>query len=85
MDSLDRELYLSEQQLEKLTDSLSSRWDNGWYLNLEYVLNGNPFYPVGVDAIVTPLLSDAQKEGLAGLPESGRLRRFRRNVRRIHE
>jgi len=62
VDSLDRELYLSDQQREKLTDALSFHWHDRWYLYLEYVLNGNPFYPLGVDPIVTPLLTDAQKK-----------------------
>ena len=71
VDSLDRDLYLSDQQRDKLTDSLSSHWDDRWHLYLEYVFHGNPFYPLGVDPIVTPLLSDVQRKVWQGFQKVG--------------
>jgi hypothetical protein len=38
---------------------------------LEYVLYGNQFYPMGVDAWVTPLLDDSQKKVWQGAQKVG--------------
>jgi hypothetical protein len=62
IDVIDRELYLSPQQRTKLQESLSSHWDNGWQLYVDYLLFGNQFYPMNVDPLVNPILSDAQKK-----------------------
>jgi len=62
LDALDRDLYLSHQQRTKLTDALSSHWDDGWSIYLEYMLQGNQFYPMGIDPLVATVLSDTQKK-----------------------
>jgi hypothetical protein len=71
VDAMDRELYLSDQQRAKLTESLSSHWDDSWCTSLEYVLYGNQFYPVGIDAYVTPILDDTQKRVWLGTQKVG--------------
>ncbi len=67
VDVLDRDLVLSSLQREKVTESLSAHWDDGWCMYMEYVLYGNLFYPAGVDPFVTPLLSDHQKKVWQGV------------------
>jgi hypothetical protein len=67
VDVLDRDLVLSSQQREKVTESLSAHWEDGWCMYMEYVLYGNLFYPSGVDPYVTPLLSDHQKKVWQGV------------------
>jgi hypothetical protein len=60
VDAVDRELYLSQHQRDKLAESLSAHWDAGWGLYLEYVLYGNQFYPMTIDQYVSPLLNEHQ-------------------------
>jgi hypothetical protein len=62
VDALDRDLYLSDQQRATLTESLSSFWDDGWEIYLEYVLHGNQFYPMTMEPVLLPILSDVQKK-----------------------
>ena len=85
VDALDRELYLSDSQQEKLAESLSTHWDDGWCVCLEYLLVGNQFYPSDLDRLVTPLLSDAQKKVWQGSQKVSGFGRIRRNRRGIHE
>jgi hypothetical protein len=62
VDTIDRELFLSEEQRDKLAESLSAHWEDAWGLHLEYALFGNHFYPITVDPYVTPILNDNQKK-----------------------
>ena len=73
VDAVDREVYLSDDQRQKLTDSLSSRWDPSWTPTLEYLLYGNQFFPAGIDPYVTPYLDLAQKKIWAGAQRVGAL------------
>ncbi|MFI5459486.1 MAG: hypothetical protein ACHRXM_29015 [Isosphaerales bacterium] len=66
VDALDRDLYLSDVQRATLTDSLSAHWDDGWNVYLEYLLQGNHFYPFNIDHLVLPILSEAQKTAWQG-------------------
>jgi hypothetical protein len=71
VDSIDRELVLSSQQREKMSESLSSHWEDGWCMYIEYLLLGNQFYPHTVDQYVTPLLNDNQKRVWQGVQKIG--------------
>jgi hypothetical protein len=71
VDAIDRDLYLSDQQRAKLTESLASHWDDSWCASLEHVLYGNQFYPMGIDAYVTPYLDDTQKRVWQGTQKVG--------------
>jgi hypothetical protein len=71
VDAMDRDLYLSDQQRVKLTESLASHWDDSWCTSLEYVLYGNQFYPVGIDAYVIPIFDDTQKRVWQGTQKVG--------------
>jgi hypothetical protein len=71
VDALDRELYLTEAQREKLAESLTAHWDDNWCMCMEYVLYGNQFYPMGLDPYVTALLDDTQKKAWQGTQKAG--------------
>jgi len=71
VEALDRDLFLSDQQRARLTESLSSQWDDSWYVYLEYLLYGNQFFPMNIDPVVTPVLSDAQKKVWQGAQRVG--------------
>jgi hypothetical protein len=76
VDAIDRDLYLSDQQRVKLTEALRSTWDDSWCKNLEYVLYGNQFFPVGIDAYLIPLLDDTQKRVWQGTQKVGFMSNF---------
>jgi hypothetical protein len=61
VNAIDRDLYLSDGQRARLTESLSTHWDDGWNIYLDYMLQGNSFYPSGIDSVVSPVLNDVQK------------------------
>jgi hypothetical protein len=71
VDAIDRELYLSREQCERLEASLTEHWDGGWALYLENHLFGNKYYPMAIDPLVTPLLSDAQRKVWGGVAKVG--------------
>ena len=71
VDAIDRDLYLSGQQRLKLTESLLAHWDQNWSMSLEYLLYGNQFYPLGIDAYVTPYLDAAQRNIWQGTQKVG--------------
>jgi hypothetical protein len=71
VDAIDREVYLSDDQRLKLTESLLAHWDPSWNSSLEYVLYGNRFFPAGVDPYVTPYLDLTQKKIWAGVQRVG--------------
>ena len=58
--TIDQDLYLTDPQRLKLTESLSAHWDESWNTILEYQLYGQQFHPMGVDALVIPYLNAAQ-------------------------
>lgn len=76
VEAMDRELYLSDEQRVKLTESLSSHWDDSWSMSLEYLLYGNQFYPVGIDPHVTPYLDVMQKKIWQGVQRVGAIGGF---------
>jgi hypothetical protein len=71
IDAIDREIYLSPDQRQRLEASLNSSWDSTWALYLENHLYGNRYYPMTIDTLVTPVLSDAQKKVWQGVQKVG--------------
>jgi hypothetical protein len=71
VDSLDRELYLSPGQCKELEEAFEYQWDPLWTTYLENHLLGNKYYPMSVDPMVTPLLTEAQKKVWGGLQKVG--------------
>jgi hypothetical protein len=65
--TLDRELLLSAQQRDKLTESLSSHWDDAWCHAMALNLMGNACIPDIPDELVIAYLSDPQKTSWLGL------------------
>jgi hypothetical protein len=76
LDELNRELFLTSKQHERLRESLSSHWDDRWYLSLEYVLYGNSFYPMDLEQYVVPVLNTNQQKVWAGLQKVESYRGF---------
>ena len=71
VDAIDREVYLTPEQCDRLEAALEEHWDSGWTMYLENHLFGNRYYPMTIDPIVTPLLSDAQRKVWGGVPKVG--------------
>jgi hypothetical protein len=59
---LDRQLLLTERQRRQIVDSLSAGWDDRWCDAVEVATGGNVVIPNVPDRLVTPFLSDAQRE-----------------------
>jgi hypothetical protein len=71
VDAIDRELYLTPEQCDRLETALGDHWDGAWTMYLENHLFGNKHYPTTIDPLVTPLLSEAQRKVWAGVPKVG--------------
>jgi hypothetical protein len=71
VDAIDRELYLAPEQCSQLEVALKEKWDAAWMLYLENHLFGNKYYPMTIDPVVTPILTDAQKRVWAGVQKVG--------------
>jgi hypothetical protein len=71
VDAIDRELYLTPVQCDQLESTLKENWDYAWAMYLENHLFGNKYYPITIDPLVTPLLTDAQKKVWAGVQKVG--------------
>lgn len=59
---LDKDLVLTAEQRNKLSDSLNSNWKDAWCQQLEVFLYGDQFFPALPDDQVLPILNDKQKE-----------------------
>lgn len=66
---LDKDLVLTAEQREKLTDALNSNWKDAWCQQLETFMYGDAYFPVVPDAQVVPVLSEKQKQIWNGLPK----------------
>ena len=73
VEAIDHDLFLSDLQRVKLTESLSSHWDPSWQSSLEYLLYGNRFFPAGIDPFVTPYLDSTQAKIWSGVQRVARL------------
>ncbi len=62
VDSIDRQLLLSDDQRTKITASIQKNWDENWTMYTEYLLYGNQFFPNDIDKYVTPPLNETQKK-----------------------
>jgi hypothetical protein len=69
---LDRDLALTEDQRERLCESLTSNWDESWCPQLEVLQNlNNQIYPNIPDQAVVPYLNRVQREIWRGLRRNG--------------
>ena len=71
VDAIDRELYLSTTQRAQLKHQFESHWEPNWSLYLENHLYGNRYYPMTIDSLVIPILSNAQQIVWHGVQKVG--------------
>lgn len=67
---IDRDLVLSAEQRNQLTERLNSNWKDVWGQQLEVFLYGDQYLPVLPDDQVLPILSEKQKEIWQGTPKN---------------
>lgn len=58
---IDKELFLTPEQREKLTDSLSEHWNKSWAPQLEMFMHGMDMWPNVPDQWIRPHLTAAQQ------------------------
>jgi hypothetical protein len=71
VDTLDRELCLSDEQRAMIAESLAAHWDDSWTFCLDYLLFGNQFFPAGIESYVSRPLNDNQKKVWQGAQRMG--------------
>jgi hypothetical protein len=71
VDAIDRDLFLTPEQCKRLEDLLKEKWDAAWTMYLENHLFGNKYYPMTIEPVVTPILTDAQKQVWQGVQKVG--------------
>lgn len=64
---LDGTLFLTAQQREKITDILSSKWEDKWESWLGLNQYGDMYFPQIPDACLLPCLNEEQKDAWRGL------------------
>ncbi len=67
VEAIDLELYLADDQREKITEGLAKHWNDSWTASLEYFLYGSQVYPIGIDHYVSPILNNTQRKVWQGL------------------
>jgi hypothetical protein len=67
---LDGDLVLTSDQRSKLVEALHANWQDSWFQSLEMLMNIDSFLPNVPDAVITPFLSDRQKEVWRRIPKS---------------
>ncbi len=71
VNTLDRELCLSDEQRALIAESLAAHWDDSWTFCLDYLLFGNQFFPAGIESYVSRPLNDHQKKVWQGAQRMG--------------
>lgn len=64
--NMDRLLYLSPEQREKLEGSFLEKWDEHLFPSLENVINYEQYFPNIPDQHITPLLTVDQQKAWRG-------------------
>lgn len=67
---LDGDLVLSSEQRTRLIEALSANWKDAWGQSLQMLMNIDSFFPNIPDQIVTPILTDNQKEVWRRIPKN---------------
>jgi hypothetical protein len=65
--NLDRLLFLSNEQREKIGEALLSHWDERTFPTLENLANYETYFPVLPDRYIAPILNDAQRNTWNGV------------------
>lgn len=66
---LDKDLVLTADQRDKLSDALNSNWKDDWGRQLEVFMYGDAYMPALPDAQVLPALTDKQKAIWSAIPK----------------
>jgi hypothetical protein len=67
---LDGDLVLTLDQRTKLVEALHENWQDSWFQVLEMLMDIDSFLPNVPDRVITPFLSDPQKEVWRRIPKS---------------
>ena len=67
---LDSDLVLTAQQREKISASLSSRWNESWSQSMQMLMNIEQFFPNIPDHLVLPFLTENQKKTWQRIPRN---------------
>ena len=67
---LDSDLVLTSQQRTRLVEALKANWNDAWCQSLEMLMNIDNFFPSVPDQVVTPILTDNQKEVWRRIPRN---------------
>jgi hypothetical protein len=67
---LDADLVLTANQREKISESLSSHWNDFWSQSLQMLQNLEHFFPAIPDELVVPFLTENQKRSWQRIPRN---------------
>ncbi len=67
---LDGDLVLTSDQRTRLVEALSANWKDAWGQSLEMLMNIDSFFPSIPDQVVTPILTDNQREVWRRIPRN---------------
>jgi len=67
---LDGDLVLTADQRTRLVEALAANWNDAWGQSLEMLMNIDNFFPSVPDQVVTPILTDNQKEVWRRIPRN---------------
>jgi hypothetical protein len=67
---LEADLVLTAEQRSKLIEALAVNWKDSWCQSLEMLMNIENFFPNIPDQVITPLLTDHQKEVWRRIPKN---------------
>ena len=59
---IDKDMVLSKDQREKISESLKKNWKSGWDQSLEMFMHGDENVPRPADEMVVPFLNETQKQ-----------------------
>lgn len=66
---IDKELVLTTEQRDKLTEAIEKNWKDSWCQQLETFMYGDAYFPAVPDAHVLPVLTEKQKRIWNGIPK----------------
>ena len=67
---LDSDLVLTALQREKISESLSSHWNDSWSQSMQMLMNIEHFFPNIPDNLVVPFLTENQKKSWQRIPRN---------------
>jgi hypothetical protein len=67
---LDSDLVLTALQREKISESLSSHWNDSWSQSIQMLMNIEHFFPNIPDNLVVPFLTENQRKSWQRIPRN---------------